>query len=116
MNTNFGAIAHSEPSAVFEYRVAEAIQSEARASDASVIVFPENVVPYWTASTDAFWSPTLAELRTSGKTVLIGTKFLASRGRAAKPTYDFSAEITTLQTGNTPRVVTGEEPAPTNNC
>ncbi len=37
-----------------------------------MIVFPETVVPMWTESTDLFWQQTLAELRASGKTIVLG--------------------------------------------
>jgi apolipoprotein N-acyltransferase len=35
-------------------------------------MFPETVVPMWTAATDLFWQQTLAELRASGKTIVLG--------------------------------------------
>lgn len=46
VSTRFGAISHTELSALFEFRIAEAIQCEALASDASVIIFPETVVRF----------------------------------------------------------------------
>jgi hypothetical protein len=101
INTYFGPIAQdmAEPLAI--YRVAEEIQREALSAQASVIVFPETVVPYWTASTDAFWQQTLAELKASGKTVLIGARI--PRGQfGPRPLYDFSAELATLNSGLPP--------------
>jgi hypothetical protein len=55
-----------------EFRVAERIQRMALASNNRVIVFPESVVPQWTEATETFWQPTLADVRASGKTLLIG--------------------------------------------
>ena len=55
-----------------EFRVAERIQRMALASNDRVIVFPEFVVPQWTEATEAFWQPTLADVRSRGKTLLIG--------------------------------------------
>jgi hypothetical protein len=55
-----------------EFRVAERIQQIALASNSRVIVFPEFVVPRWTQATEAFWQPTLAQVRASGKTLLFG--------------------------------------------
>jgi len=55
-----------------EFRVAEGIQRIALASNSRVIVFPEFVVPQWTEATEAFWRPTLAVVRSRGKTLLIG--------------------------------------------
>jgi hypothetical protein len=55
-----------------EFRVAEGIQRIALTSNNRVIVFPEFVVPRWTEATETFWQPTLADVRASGKTLLIG--------------------------------------------
>jgi hypothetical protein len=72
VDTHFGGIAHGAPSPVTEFAAAESIQDRARASTAHVIVFPETVVPMWTEATDLFWQQTLAELRASGKTIMLG--------------------------------------------
>jgi hypothetical protein len=55
-----------------EFRVAEGIQRIALTSNNRVIVFPEFMVPRWTEATESFWQPTLADVRASGKTLLIG--------------------------------------------
>jgi Carbon-nitrogen hydrolase len=55
-----------------EFRVAESIRRTALTSNKRVIVFPEFVVPQWTEATETFWQPTLADVRASGKTLLIG--------------------------------------------
>jgi hypothetical protein len=80
VDTHFGAIAHRAPDPLTEFRVAEEIQRQALSTRASVIVFPETVVPYWTASTDEFWAQTLDELKASGKTILVGAKIRKSTG------------------------------------
>lgn len=72
VDTNFGAISHGPVSPSREYLAAQEIQNQAVASPAKVTVFPESVVPRWTASTDLFWKPTIDRLRGSGKVVLIG--------------------------------------------
>lgn len=95
INTHFGSIAQEVADPFAVYRVAEQIQREALSAQASVIVFPETVVPYWTASTDAFWPQTLAKLKASGKTVLIGAR-IPRMASAPRPLYDFSAELAAL--------------------
>ena len=79
VDTHFGAIAHRNPDPLAEFNAAEEIQRIALASRTTVIVFPETVVPYWTASTDGFWAPTLARLRASGRTILVGAKIPTGR-------------------------------------
>jgi predicted amidohydrolase len=101
INTQFGPIAQEVADPLAVYRVAEEIQRDALSAQASVIVFPETVVPYWTASTDAFWQQTLAELKARGKTVLIGARI--PRGQFGPgPLYDFSAELATLGSTQSP--------------
>jgi hypothetical protein len=41
-------------------------------SHATVLLFPEHLVPHWNESTDAFWENTLASLAAQHRTVLIG--------------------------------------------
>ena len=96
IDTHFGPIAHHAPEPLAEYRAAEEIQQEALAAQASVVVFPETVVPYWTASTDEFWEQTLAELTASGKTILVGAR-VPTAAPASHRLYDFRAELAVLQ-------------------
>jgi hypothetical protein len=96
IDTHFGSIAHRTPGPLAEYQVAEEIQKRALSAEASVIVFPETVVPYWTASTDEFWQPTLAALRMSGKTILIGTRIPRASIDPSR-FYDFSGELAALR-------------------
>jgi apolipoprotein N-acyltransferase len=72
VDTQFGAISHGPLHPLREYLVACNIQAHAAASPARVVVFPESVVPKWTASTDLFWNPTIEALRRQGRIVLIG--------------------------------------------
>jgi hypothetical protein len=99
INTHFGPIAQEVADPFAVYRVAEEIQHQALSAQASVIVFPETVVPYWTRSTDMFWQQTLAELQASGKTVLIGARIPLEQ-LDSRPLYDFSAELATLGSTN----------------
>lgn len=99
INTHFGGIARGTPNPMPEYQAAEEIQRQALAARAAVIVFPETVVPYWTASTDVFWQQTLAKLKASGKTVLIGARIPTSPPIPG-PVYDFSTELATLRSGS----------------
>jgi predicted amidohydrolase len=72
VDTHLGAISHGPVSPLREYLAAQTIQHQARASSAKVVIFPESVVPQWTASTDLFWKPSIEAFRREGKTVLIG--------------------------------------------
>jgi predicted amidohydrolase len=95
VDTHFGSISHGGASPVAEYTAAVEIQHEALSRRAVVIVFPETVVPYWTASTDAFWEETLVALRASGKTILVGAR-IPELGAAGAMT-DFSASLAALR-------------------
>jgi predicted amidohydrolase len=100
VNTHFGAIAHGRTSPTAEYAAAQSIQRVALATDAKVIVFPETVVPTWTAATDTFWRPTLARLQASGKTVIVGALLPRSRGTAQPiSSGDLAAAIAVLRGG-----------------
>jgi apolipoprotein N-acyltransferase len=60
------------------------------------MVFPETVVPYWTASTDAFWEQTLGALRASGETIIVGARIPES-GAPAGRLADFATSIAVLR-------------------
>jgi predicted amidohydrolase len=110
INTDFGAVAHSTLSPEQEYTIAETIKREALSSSASVIVFPETVVPYWTAATDEFWRPTLDTLRSERKTILLGA--LVPRSDQDPPVprqIDFSAELAALKSGVDPLSLNGQQ-------
>jgi len=96
LDTHFGPISHSAPNPLAEYQAAQEIQQEAMSRPATVIVFPETVVPYWTASTDAFWEQTLAALRSSEKTIIVGVRIPES-GASADHLPDFATSIAVLR-------------------
>ena len=78
------------------------MQQRARSSRARVIVFPEAVVPRWTAATDLFWQQTLSALSESGKTILVGAGLPTPPDRRISSSallreYDFSAAVAALQ-------------------
>lgn len=96
VNTEFGSIAHHTPGPFAEYRAALQIQEEAMSRHAAVIVFPETVVPYWTAATDAFWEDTLELLRTREETIIVGAR-IPLGASAISPMTEFSASLAVLR-------------------
>ena len=101
VNTKFGAVAHSTVTPDDEYNIAQTIQRTALSARATVIVFPETIVPYWTAATDQFWRPTIDTLRSERKTILLGA--LVPRSDRDQPEQiDFSAELAALKSGVVP--------------
>jgi len=71
-STNFGGVGLDGPTPFADYEAAQFIQQTALASNARVILFPESVVTNWNAGTDLFWKTTIEELRSQGKTILVG--------------------------------------------
>lgn len=47
-------------------------ESAARASTTKFTVFPENTVHNWTEATELFWQPTIDQLKSEGRTILLG--------------------------------------------
>jgi hypothetical protein len=110
INTEFGAVAHSALSPEQEYNIAETIKRKALSSSSSVIVFPETVVPCWTAATDEFWRPTLNTLRSERKTILLGALIPRSDQDQPMPQQiDFSAELAALKSGVAPLRLNGHQ-------
>jgi apolipoprotein N-acyltransferase len=72
VDTRFGGDGLKSPSAVDLYNHEKWIRQNIANSSASVLVFPESVVYRWTPSTDVFWKPELDDLRSNGRTVLVG--------------------------------------------
>jgi apolipoprotein N-acyltransferase len=65
------------------FRSLSMIESHLAQSTSPVLIFPENVVPGWTAATDLFWSRTERTLRAKDRVVLLGaTRAIATAGRA----------------------------------
>lgn len=104
VNTEFGGIAHGSENPIARYEAVQWIQREALSTPAKVIVFPETVVPTWTPATDAFWEQTLDQLRSSGKTILLGALVPAPSPVPGSAQYDFSAEMAAL-TNTMPQIV-----------
>lgn len=77
INTRFGSYLGTDP--VPEFEAAESIQHSALSAKARVIVFGEGVVRRWNEATDLFWDPTLKELRSQGKVILVGAGAAFSR-------------------------------------
>ncbi len=104
-DTHFGAVAHGAEDPIREYMNAEWIQTRVQSSHAHVVIFPEMVVPRWSAATDLFWQRTLAKLSANGKTILVGAGLSesASQGQnrtAALVSYDFAAAAAALRGGD----------------
>lgn len=77
VNTEFGSVRASDDPAI-EFSTAEHIQRMALDVHGRVILFPELVVRRWGESTDAFWEPTLEQLRAQGSTLLVGARLARS--------------------------------------
>ena len=90
LDTHLGA-----ETALAEFQSAQWLQQRALASHATVIVFPESVVPTWTEATEAFWQPTLTGLRASGKAVVLGV----CTPNTGRPGYQNRALIVGAETG-----------------
>lgn len=108
VDTDFGGISDGRATPLAEYRAAERIQERALSSAASVIVFPETVVPVWNAATDAFWQPTLRLLQKRGKTIVVGARLPtpspALLPAPASPT-DFSNALAVLDSSAPRRAI-----------
>ncbi len=72
VNTEFGGAGFGPRDPVSDFAAAQWIQHRALESRARVIVFPESAVPRWNEATEMFWQPTLALLKASGKTIILG--------------------------------------------
>jgi hypothetical protein len=72
VNTQFGGAGFGPHDPLSDFAAAEWIQNRALKSRALVIVFPESAVPRWNEATELFWQPTLALLKASGKTIVLG--------------------------------------------
>jgi hypothetical protein len=96
VNTQFGPVAHNTPVPLVQYQAALHIQQEAMSQHAAVIIFPETVVPYWTAASDAFWEETLKILRARRETIIIGAR-IPLGASAVFPISDLSASLAVLR-------------------
>jgi len=72
VDTEFGGAGFGPRDPLSDFAAAQWIQNKALESRARVIVFPESAVPRWNEATQMFWQPTLARLKASGKTIVLG--------------------------------------------
>jgi hypothetical protein len=113
INTAFGGIAHGNGDPIAEYRAAQWIQKKALTAAGKVLIFPETVVPIWTPATDAFWQQTLDQLRSRGKTILVGARVPATKSQVPVERNLFSADLAALR-GEAPQLlpISGSNPPP----
>jgi apolipoprotein N-acyltransferase len=72
VNTQFGGAGFGPRDPLSDFAAAQWIQARVLESHARVVVFPESAVPRWNEATELFWQPTLALLKASGKTIILG--------------------------------------------
>jgi hypothetical protein len=117
VNTHFGDL-----SAPFQdFRAAQFIQVTALESPTRVLIFPEAVVPTWSAATEAFWKESLDRCRTRRQILVFGAGLPSktesdNRARLADlGHYEFEAAIDVLKTESSvrdPRYTRAVEPTP----
>lgn len=101
INTRFGGIAHGTTNPMPEYAAAQSIQRAALSTNATVLLFPETVIPTWTAATDEFWRPTIQRLRTDGRIIIVGARLpVAGRMPLAPSMSDYVAAMNVLRGGS----------------
>ena len=73
VNTNFGS-APSQPASTFDrQRVERTLEQIAVAHPNTLLIFPESVIPDWSAAHEARWASTFAQLNAQRTGILIGT-------------------------------------------
>lgn len=114
VNTHLGDV--SQP--FQDFVAAQFIQDTAAKTPARVVIFPESVVPRWSAATEAFWLQSLDRSRLHGQILAFGAG-LPRRGQDNIATlkdlgrYDFAAAIDALKSMDaSPVHLTLGEPAP----
>ncbi len=75
VNTTLGGQGLDTPEAMRNYKTALYIQKTALTSSASVIIFPESLLE-WNTATEAFWKGSLKKLRDSHRTMLLGATII----------------------------------------
>jgi apolipoprotein N-acyltransferase len=104
VNTHFGDV--SEP--FRDFAAAQFIQRKAAGSSARVVIFPESVVPRWSAATEAFLRKSLDQCRRRGQILAIGAGLPSHVGGGkdesekfkALRSFDFGSAIAALQDMN----------------
>lgn len=97
VDTKFGKIGQGIANPIAEYEAAQTIQYIALSSPAEVILFPETVVPTWTPAIDGFWRPTLEELQSRGKIIIVGARIPTAPRRSASSVYDVASALAVLR-------------------
>lgn len=69
MRTHFGDVFRGDD----PLGVMDAVGYQIKHNDALVQVWPESVVPHWNDATQSFWSELLADARSRGKTIVLGS-------------------------------------------
>jgi hypothetical protein len=72
VNTKFSGAGVDAPDILTQYNVAQSVQQLAISTKGTVLIFPESIIYRWSPVTDLFWKETIASLRTSGKTIIVG--------------------------------------------
>ena len=73
VNTNFGS-APSQPNSTFDRQMVErTLKQIAVVHPNTLLIFPESVIPDWSAAHESRWSSTFAQLNTQRTGILIGT-------------------------------------------
>ena len=75
VNTTLGGQGLDAPDAMRNYQTALYIQKTALKSPASVVIFPESLLQ-WNTATEAFWRPSLQKLHDTNRTLVLGATIL----------------------------------------
>jgi hypothetical protein len=102
-----------------DFKAAQFIQTTAAESPARVLIFPEAVVPTWSAATEAFWDETLGRCRARQQILAFGAGLRANaRVHANDATevtalrrYDFQEAASLLRRMDAATPVGGHRPA-----
>jgi apolipoprotein N-acyltransferase len=73
VNTNFGSAMAQRESGASELEVERTLEQVALAHPNALVIFPESIIPDWSAAHDARWASTFAQLSAQRTGILIGT-------------------------------------------
>jgi hypothetical protein len=122
INTHFGDVSQGFQ----DFVASQFIQQKAAESSARVLIFPEALVPRWSAATEAFWRQSLDQCRMRGQILALGAGLPADKRAGTNDPqkltelklYDFSPAIDALRTMHaTPlhTITAKPRPEPTDN-